>query len=108
MFTDLEKERLELEEVMKEKITIKRIVIVTLMQDVWVKPEEKPVSEFIKMMEIKRAKMPLFDVSPVTEPAHMPVVDEVRFAQIHMDKHESSVPPCEPGCDGCDYCRGTV
>jgi len=77
MFPELEQERLDLEKVMKEKITVKRIVIVTLMQDVWVKQEEK-LSKVLQFLKAKRVEMPLFEVSPVTEPAYMPVVDEVR------------------------------
>jgi translation elongation factor EF-Ts len=106
MFPDLEQERLKLEEVMKEKITIKRIVIVTLVQDVWVKPEEK-LSKVLEFMKAKRVDMPLFETSSVTEPADMAIVNEVRYAPI---EREESLLACEEndGCDNCDACKDSL
>jgi hypothetical protein len=103
MFPELEQERLDLEEVLKEKITIKRIVIVTLIQDVWVKPVENPLKSIVDRLKLKRVEMPLFEVSPVIEPASMPLVNEVRFKSIE----NGPVCDCKPN-EGCDLCRGTT
>ena len=96
--------RLKLEEVMKEKITIKRIVIVTLIQDVWVKHEEK-LSKILEFMKAKRVNMPLFETSQ--EPA-MPLtnIKEARYAPIEKEH----LLACEEndGCDNCDACKDSL
>jgi hypothetical protein len=81
MFPDLEKERLDLESILKEKVTIIRIVIVTLIKDVWQK-DNSLLADYVKMPQAKRFIPPLFDIPKNIVQPNMPIVDELRYKPI--------------------------
>jgi hypothetical protein len=100
VFPELEQARLALEEVIKEKITIVRIVIVTLLKAVWEK--EKPVESLF--LRAKRIKLPLFEASPYTGVmGTLPLATEMRFDPI--EKHKAC--GCGPN-EVCVICSDTV
>jgi hypothetical protein len=82
MFPELEQARLDLEGVLKEKIAVKRIVIVTLLKDVWEK--EKPI-EILPLAERKRIKFPLFEIADKPD-IPFTSINEVRFDPIKKDQ----------------------
>jgi hypothetical protein len=112
-FPELEQERLDLEKTMQEKVTVQRIVIVTLMRAVCEKePEPSALSKLLKTLPLKRVEMPLFEASQVTEPADLNLVDltmikEARFNPIDKNNMLRRHCNCGPHQE-CNVCGDTI